>query len=66
MKLRATFETHVFINADGLISIRQIYSDGDDAIVVLSRHQSSLVGAELSRLAGDDANWPDGELVEGD
>lgn len=58
MKLKATFETEVYISEVGYIAIRQPGQHGDEeAIVLLSAEQARLVAEELSNLASDPNGW---------
>jgi hypothetical protein len=50
MKLMATFETHVFTNEGGGVTIRQKCWPEDDVTVVLCGDQIELVMLELQRL----------------
>ncbi|MCO7557814.1 hypothetical protein [Metapseudomonas otitidis] len=50
MKIRATLQTEVGIEGDGVF-ITQQDSDGEAFYIELSARQAALVGAELLRLA---------------
>ncbi len=66
MKIPATYETEVFINARGAISIVQREYPHEEVIVELSRHQSMLVAQELLRLASDESNWAEESSKDAD
>lgn len=66
MKLPATFETEVFMNARGAISIVQREYPHEEVIVALSRHQAVLVAQELLRLASDESNWTESDSEDAD
>jgi len=52
MKLRATLQTEVALEGDGILVVQED-SDGEKHYVELSAGQAMLVGAELLRLASE-------------
>jgi hypothetical protein len=58
VKLKATYETEIFANEDGYVTIKQPDTlGGDDAIVVLSAAQLPVVIRELQALYDDRGSW---------
>ena len=58
IKLKATYETEVFINEPGYLTIRQRDSIGNEpALVMLSPEQAKAVIEEMQRLVGFSDQW---------
>ncbi len=65
MKLKAAYETEVYISNGGYLCLRQ--SDpagGDDSVVMLSEEQAKLVAKEIERLLRDGGWWEASEETE--
>ncbi|PLC40481.1 hypothetical protein C0Q88_22005 [Ralstonia pickettii] len=62
MKLKATYETEVYISKGGYLCIRQKDQLGnDDPVVMLSPAQAKLVADEMLRLTADAEWWEESD-----
>ena len=60
MKLKAAYETEVFINKPGYLTIKQEDGMGNDpAVVMLTPEQAERVIREMRRVLEDKARWWD-------
>ena len=57
MKLKATYETEVFVSQGGYLVIRQEDNMGEESAVILSPEQARLVAREIGRLTEDESWW---------
>lgn len=61
MKMKAQFETEVFVSESGYVSIIQSRHNEEDQLIVLSLHQVKLLAAKLNSYAEDDSWWSEEE-----
>ncbi len=65
MKLKATYETEVYISEGGYLCIKQKdFTGNEDAVVMFSPEQATLVANEMFRLAHDAGWWELGSSDE--
>lgn len=61
MKMKAQYETEVYISEGGYVAITQKQPNEEDQVIVLSLHQVKLLTAKFAEFASDDSWWSEEE-----
>lgn len=61
IKMKAQFETDIFLSEGGYVSILQKGALEDDQLIILSLEQVKVLAAELGEYAENGAWWSDRE-----